>query len=174
MRQLKIALAIASAAILQSVLRGVWPPLGYADLPLILVVYYALRRELGTALIVAALVGLAADALGSGDLLGAGGFSKTLTAYLVVSLAIRVMVDNPLARIPVLAGAKAVCILIELGLHKMLGQPIPYQAAAQQIPWQLLATTVAGSLILLIIDNFFSERARQQRKVAIRRRGLRR
>lgn len=174
MQQLKIALAIAAAAILQSVLRNYVPPLGYADLPLIVVVYFALRREMWTTLVVASLVGLAADALGSGGLLGANGFSLTLTAYLLVSLTIRVMVDNPLARIPVLAGATAISTFVFIWLHKIMGQPIPYQPPTEQIAWRLLATTVAGSLILLIIDNFFSERARQMRQTATRRRGLRR
>ena len=175
MRQLKIALAIAVVAALQSSLRAVWPSLGFIDLPLILAVYYALRREMVTALIVASVAGVAADALGSGGLLGAGGFAKTVTAYLVVALAIRVMVDQPLARIPVLAGATAISTLIYIGLHKALGQPIQYQQQlVVWVAWQLLATTIAGSIILLIIDNFFSERARQRRQVAVRRRGLRR
>ena len=50
--------------------------------------------------------GLAVDAA-SGGVLGSGGFSKTLTAYLVYFAATRVNLENPLLRIPVLAVAAA-------------------------------------------------------------------
>ena len=71
MRQLKVALVLAVAIILQSTLRAVWPPLVYVDLPLIVVVYFALQRDALQALLVGAIAGLATDAL-SGGLLGAG------------------------------------------------------------------------------------------------------
>ena len=102
MRQLKIALVLSLALILQSSLGVIWRPLTYIDLPLIVVVYFALQRDALQALIIGVAAGLAADALGGPkSLLGAAGFSKTLTAYLIVSLATRVNIDNPLARIPV-------------------------------------------------------------------------
>lgn len=173
MRPFKVALAIALAVILQSALRGLWPPLGYIDLPLIVAVYLALRRELAACLIAATAAGLGADAL-SGGLFGAGGFSKTFAAFLTVSLALRVMLDNPLARIPMLAGATAVSTLIFIGLHYMLGQQIPYHPLVEWVAKQLFATTAVGSLVMLIIDNFFSERARQRRQFATRRRFSRR
>jgi rod shape-determining protein MreD len=85
MRQLKIALVLALAIILQTSLGVVWQPFVYIDLPLIVVVYFALQRDAMQALVVGAVAGLATDALGAGGLLGAGGFSKTLTAYLIVA-----------------------------------------------------------------------------------------
>jgi rod shape-determining protein MreD len=71
MRQLKIALVLALAVILQSSLRALWPPLVYVDLPLIVVVYFALQRDPLQALVIGAVAGLAMDALGGGGLLGA-------------------------------------------------------------------------------------------------------
>ncbi len=56
MRQLTIALLLLVAVAVQSALRSVWQPLGYVDLTLILVVYFALQREPLQALIVAALL----------------------------------------------------------------------------------------------------------------------
>lgn len=173
MRQFKIALAIALAAILQSSLGGVWPPLVFINLPLIVAVYYALRREMAVSLLAAAISGVAADAL-SGGLLGAGGFSNTVAVFLTASLALRVMVDNPLARIPVLAGATAITTLVYIGLHYLLGQAIPQHPLVEWVAKQLFATTAVGSLIMLIIDNFFSDRARQRRQFATRRKFSRR
>src|ERR1700730_6052221 len=104
MRQLTIAALFVISVALQSALTAIWQPLGYVDLVLILVVYFALQREPLQALVIAALAGLATDALGGG-LLGAGGFSKTVTAYAVYFVAQRVMLDTTILRIPVLAGA---------------------------------------------------------------------
>jgi len=106
MRQLTVALLLIVAIALQSAARAVWQPLGFVDLTLILVVYFALQREALQALVVAALAGLAMDLIsGPPALLGAGGFSKVLTAYAVYFFASRVMLDTTLLRIPVLGAA---------------------------------------------------------------------
>jgi len=77
MRQLTIALLLLVAVAVQSALRSVWQPLGYVDLTLILVVYFALQREPLQALIVAAVAGLATDFIsGRPALLGAGLFRR--------------------------------------------------------------------------------------------------
>ncbi|HEX8143716.1 MAG TPA: rod shape-determining protein MreD [Pyrinomonadaceae bacterium] len=173
MRQLKIALVLAVALILQTSLRAIWEPLAYVDLPLIVVVYFALQRDPLQALVIGAVAGLAMDALGGGGLLGAGGFSKTLVAYLIAYLATRVMLDNPLVRIPVLAGAALLDSLVFVLLHRMLSQPT-LKPFAETASFKLIATTVVGTLILYVLDTFFSDRARQRRQFAWRRRIARR
>jgi rod shape-determining protein MreD len=172
MRQLKIALVLGAAVILQSSLRARWPTLVYVDLPLIVVVYFALQRDAFLALLVGATAGLATDAL-SFSLLGAGGFSKTLVAYLIFSLSTRVMLDNPLARIPVLAGASLLDDAVYVLLHRMLGQPTNFPFV-ERASFKLIATTVVGTIILYILDAIFSERAKQRRQLAFRRRVARR
>ena len=172
MRQLKIALVLAVAVILQSSLRAVWPLFVYVDLPLIVVVYVALQRDALQALFVGAIAGLAADAL-SGGLLGAGGFAKTLVAFLIVSLATRVNLDNPLARVPVLAGASLVDDAVYVLIHRMLGQPSNV-GFVEQASFKLIGTAIAGTILLYLLDMLFSERARQRRQLAFRRRVARR
>jgi len=172
MRQLKVALVVAVAIVLQSSLRAVWPPFVFIDLPLIVVVYFALQRDALQALLVGAVAGLATDALSMG-LLGAGGFSKTLIAYLVFSLSTRVMLDNPLMRIPILAGASLVDDAVYVFLHRMLGQP-PIFPFVDHASFKLIGTTVVGTVILYLLDAIFSERARQRRLLAFRRRVARR
>ena len=171
MRQLKIAAVVALAVILQSSLRNVWNGFVFIDLPLIVVVYFALRRDALEALIIGAAAGLAADAMSSG-LLGAGGFSKTLVAFVIVSFATRVNLDNALARIPVLAGAALLDASVYVVLHRLLSQSLPPFAdfAARKLIW----TTIVGAIILFVFDTFFSERARQRRQLAGRRKIARR
>lgn len=172
----KIAVCVALAVVLQSSLRKLWPPLVYADLPLIVVVYLALRRDAVMAVMVGTAAGLATDVLSSG-LLGANGFSKTLTAYLIAALITRVMLDNPLLRIPVLAGAAAFDSSINMLLHQLLGQPPGSPTGgtmAETIAFTVIWTTVAGTLISYALDILFSDTARQRRQFAFRRRIARR
>lgn len=173
--KLKIALCVALAVLLQTTLPTlpqIGKSLSHIDLPLIVVTYFALRRDVVQALIVGFVAGLATDVFSAG-LLGANGFSKTLIAYLIAALVTRVMLDNPLARIPVLAGAAAFDAGLLVLLHRILGQPslVPF---AETAAYKLIGTTVAGTFIFYLLDMFFSDRARQRRHFAFRRRAARR
>jgi len=174
----KIAVCLALAVILQTSLTTAWRPFAYADLPLVIVVYFALQRDAVLAVVLGTVAGLSTDAL-SGGLLGARGFSMTLTAYLLAALVTRVMLDNPLLRIPVLAGAAGFNTLIYLLMHQLLGQTPGSPLAgsiAETIAFGVIWTTVAGTAVAFILDLFFSEstRVRQRRAFAFRRRIARR
>ena len=174
MRQVTIAILLVVAIALQSALRAVWHPLGFLDLTLILVIYFALQREPLQALIVAAAAGLATDLIsGPPALLGAGGFSKVIAAYAVYYVASRVMLDTTLLRIPVLLGASLVDNLVYVGMHRLLGQtpPVPF---VQSLSYKVIATTVAGTILLYMYDSYFSAKARQRRQFTVRRRVARR
>ena len=174
MRQVTIAILLVVAIALQSALRAIWHPLGFLDLTLILVIYFALQREPLQALIVAAVAGLATDLIsGPPALLGAGGFSKVIAAYAVYYVASRVMLDTTLLRIPVLPGASLVDNLVYVGMHRLLGQtpPAPF---VQSLAYKVIATTVAGTILLYMYDSYFSAKARQRRQFTVRRRVARR
>jgi rod shape-determining protein MreD len=172
MRQLKIAIVLLVAIAVPSALRAVWAPLAYVDLVLIVVVYFALRREPLHALLIAAGAGLASDALSRG-LLGASGFSKVLAAYAVYFVASRVMLDTTVLRIPVLAAAALIDNLVYVGMNRLLGQksPMPF---VQALSYKLIATTIAGTLLLYVYETYFSDKARQRRQFTVRRRVARR
>jgi rod shape-determining protein MreD len=172
----KLAVSVALAVVLQSSLSAVWPPFAYVDLPLVVVVYFALRRDAVLAVIIGTVAGLSSDLL-SGGLLGASGFSMTLTAYLLAALVTRVMIDNPLLRIPVLAGAAGFNTLVYLLLHQLLGQPPnPPGPIAETMAFGVIWTTVVGTAVAFVLDMFFndSSRQRQRRAFAFRRRLARR
>jgi rod shape-determining protein MreD len=172
MPQLKIAAVLAISIGLQLSLRAVWPPLAYIDFPLIVVVYIALQRDAWKALLVGTLAGLIVDAA-SGGLIGAGGFSKTLTAYVIYFAATRVNLENPLLRIPVLAAATILDGAVYVFWHRLLGSP-PSVPLMQTMSYKLIATTVAGTLVLYMLDSIVAERASQRRHFATRRRVARR
>ncbi|MBV8857624.1 MAG: rod shape-determining protein MreD [Acidobacteria bacterium] len=172
----KLAICVAVAVAIQAGLSTVWRPAAYADLTLVVVVYFALQRDAVQAVVLGTLAGLATDVL-SGGLLGARGFSMTLTAYLLAALVTRVMIDNPLLRIPVIAGSAAFNTVVYLLLHQFFGQPAnPPGPIAETLAFGVIWTTVAGTVVAFVLDLFFSEstRRRQRRAFAFRRRIARR
>lgn len=172
MSQLKIAAVLLISIVLQLSLREVWRPLAYIDFPLIVVVYIALQREAWQALVVGTLAGLIVDAR-SGGLIGAGGFAKTLTAYFIFFAATKVNLENPLLRIPVLAAASVLDSAIYVFWHRVLGYA-PGVPFVQTLSYKLIATTVAGTLVLYVLDSVKSGESAQRRQFATRRRVARR
>ena len=172
MSHIKIAVVLSVAIVLQLLLREIWRPLAYIDFPLVVVVYIALQRDAWKALVVGTLAGLIIDA-GSGGLVGAGGFSKTLTAYVIYFAATRVNLENPLLRIPVLAAASLLDSAIYVFWHRVLGYP-PAVPFVQTMSYKLIATTIVGTLALYLLDAIVAERSAQRRQFATRRRVARR
>lgn len=162
MENLKITIALIIAVLLQWTLRSVAEPFAYIDFPLIIVVYAALQRNSVKAIFFGTFAGIAVDAL-SGGLLGANGFSKTLIAYMVSELARRVYMDNLLLRIPVIAGACVLDDLIYYGTHKLLGQE-PTGQVFVIISYTLIGTTIAGTMVYLLLDFVLTEKARPRRR----------
>ena len=146
MPQLKIAAVLALSILLQLSLRVLWPPLSYIDFPLIVVVYIALQRDAWRAL---------------------------LTAYIIYIAATKVNLENPLVRIPVLAAATVLDSAIYVFWHRLLGYPTVLPLM-QTISYRLIATTIAGTLVLYMLDSLIADRSAQQRQFATRRRVARR
>lgn len=162
MENVKITVALIIAVLLQWTLRNVAEPFAYVDFPLIIVVYAALQRNSVKAILFGTIAGIAVDAL-SGGLLGANGFSKTLVAYLVSELARRVYMDNLLLRIPVIAGACLLDDLVYFGMHWLLGQA-PTLPVVVMISYSLIGTTIAGTIVYLLLDFASTERLRPRRR----------
>lgn len=172
MSQLKIAAVLLISIVLQLSLREVWKPLAYIDFPLIVVVYIALQREAWQALVVGTLAGLIIDSR-SGGLIGAGGFSKTLTAYVIFFATTKVNLENPLLRIPVLAAASVLDSAIYVFWHRLLGYP-PGVPLVQTVSYKLIATTIVGTVVLYMLGSVMSGESSQRRQFATRRRVARR
>jgi len=162
MEQVKITVALVIAILLQWTLRNVHEVFMYVDFPLVIIVYAALQRNTIKALIFGTITGIMVDAL-SGGLLGANGFSKTLVAFVVSEIARRVYLDNLLLQIPVIAGACLLDGLVYFGMHRLLGQElsVPF---LETIAYRLIGTTIAGTIIYLILGNISVDRLRRGRR----------
>ena len=162
MDNLKLTIALIISVFLQWTLRNVAEPLAYVDFPLIIIVYAALQRDAIKAVLFGSIAGLAVDAL-SGGLLGANGFSKTLIAFVVSEIARRVYMDNLLLRIPVIAGASLLDDMVYYGLHRLLGQE-PNVPVMVTVAYTLIGTTVAGTLIYILLDLGMAQNSRRPRR----------
>lgn len=162
MEGVRLTVLLLIAILLQWTLRNVFEPFAYIDFPLIVVVYAALQRNSIRAILFGTISGIAMDAL-SGGLLGANGFSKTLIAYIVSEIARRVYMDNLLLRIPVIAGACLLDDLVYLGMHRLFGQ-VPSGDVLVTAAYSLIGTTIAGTLVYLLLQNLSSPGGRARPK----------
>ena len=162
MEGVRLTIALLIAILLQWTLRNIAEPLAFIDFPLIIVVYAALQRNSIRAILFGTFSGIAVDAL-SGGLLGANGFSKTLIAYAVSEMTRRVYMDNLLLRIPVIAGACLLDDLIYFGMHRLFGQP-PAGDVVVTMAYSLIGTTIAGTLVYLLLQNLSTVRPRPKKR----------
>ncbi len=162
MEGVKLTISLIIAILLQWTLRNVWDGFAFIDFPLIIVVYAALQRNAIRALLFATISGVTVDAL-SGGLLGANGFSKTIIAFIVSEIARRVYMDNLILRIPVIAGACLLNYAIYLGLHRLFGQP-PSGDILVTAAYSLIGTTIAGTLVYLLLQSLSGDRTRRKKR----------
>jgi rod shape-determining protein MreD len=170
--KLKTALSVLLVVLLQVTINR-WLPFVLIDFVLILVVYFALQRDGVQAVIIGALTGLAIDGLSAGSLLGSNGFTKTLVAYTIAALSTRIVLDNPLLRIPVLGGAALMDSMVYVFLHRLFSQPTLIRFV-EFASYKLIATTVVGTLLFYVFDVIIGEGADRRRHFAFRRRVARR
>lgn len=162
MEGVKLTIALAIAVLLQWTLRNVAEPMAFVNFPLIIVVYAALQRNSIRAILFGTVSGILVDSL-SGGLLGANGFSQTIIAYIVSEIARRVYMDNLILRIPVIAGASVLNTTIFFFMHRLFGQ-LPAGDPIVTGAYSLIGTTIAGTIVYLIMDNLSGSRTRRKKR----------
>ena len=172
MQTFKIALTIAVALLLQMLLPNYLGFFEYIDLGLIVTVYFGLQRAPLLGMLTGMLAGLGGDAV-TGGVVGVGGFSKTLIGYLVGTASVRLSLENPLARLAVVAVSSAANTVLFVGLYQMLEQTLPHMATWAEfgatIGWKVLGDSVTSIPLFIVLDRVFSEQA-TARRMAIRKR----
>ena len=123
-----VLLAVPLAAILfQAYVPLFFQFLRYLEVPLLVVVYFAImRRSQISGLLIGAVVGLAQDSL-STEPLGMYGIAKTLVGYFAASVGMRLDVDHPVIRL-------LLCFFFYIVhqffywviLRAMFGKPLPF------------------------------------------------
>ena len=172
MLTLKIASTIIVALILQLLLAKYLALSRYVDFMLLVTVYFSLHRVPLLAMAVGLVAGLAGDKV-VGAVLGVGGFSKTLIAYVIAIASIKFPIENRLARIGVVAVASAVNSLMFVGLYLMLEQPVPFSDSPRVLfamtGRRALADTAVALILFILLDKIFPEKAAASRMTIKRR-----
>lgn len=162
MEGVKLTIALIIAVVLQWSLRNVADQAMFVNFPLIIVVYAALQRNSIRAILFGSISGILIDSL-SGGLLGANGFSQTIIAFIVSEIARRVYMDNLILRIPVIAGACLLNTAIYLGMHRLFGQ-VPSGDILVTVVYTLIGTTIAGTIIYLLLDTMSGDKLRRKKR----------
>lgn len=172
MQTVKIALTILVALLLQMLLSKYLGFFKYVDLALVTTVYFGVQRALLLGMFTGLVLGIGGDAV-VGGILGVGGFSKTLIGYLSAVTSIKLSLENPLARLAVVAVASAVNTILFVGLHLMLDKPLEeastYTGLGKTVGWRVLGDTGVAVVLFLIFDRVFAEQT-AARRMAIKKR----
>lgn len=150
MKIVRGSLLVASAIIVQLILSGIWPiTLYFVDLPLIVVLYYALNRGPIVGSTLGGAVGLLQDSL-TGSLLGVGAVARSLVGYAVGSASTRLVFVGRFPQILFVAAGTLLSNLLEALTLALMGRQLAMPSFAG-----LLAVTVGNSLvggILLVLS----------------------
>lgn len=142
MKPLYALAAVIGSAVGQAVLTGLMPGVArFFDLPLLVVVYYAITRGPAGALLAGTGAGLLQDSL-EGTLLGVSALSQAMVGYLVGVLGLRFALAPVMSRILVLAAATVLASSIEVGTLAIMGRKLSYS------PFPALLGNVLGNCLL--------------------------
>jgi len=118
---LRSLLAVAAALGIEALIGRISPgALGYLDLMLVVVAYFAIRRSQRSAMLVGCAGGLLHDAWFQAGVFGMGGFKKTLVAWVVGGLASRLDLNHAPGRVTVGVVLSISDQFLEVGLYRLM------------------------------------------------------
>ena len=172
MQTIKIAITLLIALLLQMLLPKHLGFFRYIELPMLVTIYFAMMRDPLLGMTAGLVCGLGGDVIGGGPL-GVGGFTKILIGYAIAALSIKIPLENPLARIGIVAIATAVNVILVVGLYLMLEQA-PQNVSTwgefgRTLGWKTLGNTLTSIPLFIMLDRVFSEQA-QATRMAVKRR----
>jgi rod shape-determining protein MreD len=136
----------AVALVLQSLVSLHFPPFAMLDLPLIVVIYFAMtRRSPAASTIGGAVMGIAQDAL-TRQPLGVFGIAKAVIGYVAGSLGVRIDTDNH--------GTRLLLTFFFVLLHNAIDWVLVRHLLAEPmvwIWWRELLRAVINSLVAVVI-----------------------
>lgn len=140
------------AILLQSFLPRPLPRFAILDLPLIVVLFFAVsRRSPISGTLTGATVGLLQDAL-TNQPIGVNGMAKAAIGYVAASIGLQVDVESPLTRIVITFGFSLVnSVLLFLIDHRLLGLPDFHLLWGHEL-LRACANTVVAIPIFFLLD----------------------
>jgi len=172
LQTLKIVITVIIALLLQMLLPKHLRVFQYIELPLIVTVFFSLMRSPMLGMLTGAAAGLGGDYIGGG-IPGVGGFAKTLIGYVISTVSVKFPLDNPLARLGIVALSSATHTILVVGLYLILEQSIQHVGAwsefGKTLGFKTLGDTLASIPIFMVLNRLFPDQA-QAKRMAIKRR----
>lgn len=150
MRALRIALALAVALALQTLLAHAMGNRPVVDLVTVTVIYFALGAGPAAGILIGSAAGLAQDAL-SGGIVGVNGFASCLVAFAAGALGSQFIVTSTLPRFVVFAAGSAAQAACVVGLYALI-TPLGFGVAPATVVAQALFNGVAGVLAFQVVE----------------------
>ena len=141
------------AILLQAFLPKLFPRFGLFDLPLIVVLFFAVSRRSPIAgTLTGAIIGLIQDAL-TNQPIGVNGMAKAAIGYVAASIGLQVDVESPLTRIVIVFIFSVInSVLLFLIDHRLLGLPNFHLLWAHEL-LRACANTVIAIPIFFLLDH---------------------
>jgi rod shape-determining protein MreD len=145
---LAAAIALGAEALIGRVVPAA---LGYLDLMLVVVVYFAIRHSQRSAMLVGCAGGLLHDAWFQAGVFGMGGFKKTLLAWIVGGLASRLDLNHAPGRMAVGMLVSVADQFLESGLFRLMDlETAPLDPVT--IVGRAASTGVLVAVVFAIVD----------------------
>lgn len=172
MQTLKTVITVIVALLLQMLLPKHLRWFQYIDMPLLVTVFFSLMRSPLLGMTTGAIAGMGSDIIDRG-VLGVGGFAKTLIGYVISTVSIKFPLDNPLARLGIVALASAANTILVVGLYMMLEQSIQHVGTwgefGKALGLKTLGDTLASIPLFMVLNKIFPDQS-QAKRMALKRR----
>ena len=159
-------LAVAAALGVEALIGRVFPAaLGYVDLMLVVVAYFAIRRSQRSAMLVGCAGGLLHDAWLQAGVFGMSGFKKTLVAWAVGGLASRIDLNHAPGRVTVGVLLSVSDQFLEVGLYRLMDL-----ATSPLDPVRIISRAMVTGLLVAIAFAIVDRKSSRRSMRGVRRR----
>src|SRR5215813_1674732 len=132
----------------------------YIELPLLGTIFFSLMRSPLQGMLTGLVAGLGEDIIGGTNIFGINGFSKTLIGYCIGRASVNFPLENPLARLGIVALASFADTIMVVGFNLILEQPIPVGAwyeFGRVIGFKVLGDTLTSLPLFILLNRLFPE-----------------
>ena len=172
MQKVKIVIVLILLLLLQMILPKHLGIFGYIELPLLGTIFFSLMRSPLQGMWTGVVAGLGEDIISGTNIFGINGFSKTLIGYCIGRASVNFPLENPLARLGIVALASFADTIMVVGFYIILEQPIPVGAwyeFGRLIGFKVLGDTLTSIPLFILLNRLFPEQ-KEAGRMAVKKR----
>ncbi len=172
MQKVKTVIVIVIFLLLQMILPKHLGIFRYIELPLLGTIFFSLMRSPLQGMWTGLAAGLGKDIISGADVYGVNGFSKTLIGYCIGRASLNFPLENPLARLGIVALASFADTIMVVGFNIVLQQPIPLGAwydFGRVVGFKVIGDTLAAVLLFIVLNRIFPDQKESGRMTVKKR-----